>query len=137
MKPILIIILIVVVLTLIFIFQKRIRRNKLLELTKQRKRFTKTDFIKYFELKGFREEDISFIYDEIFKFIELKDFFLMPNDNLHEICGFIDLDDVEFVNVICSKIGVNIPNQDIFDNLNEKYVNFTPEYLFDLIKGNK
>lgn len=61
----------------------------------------------------------------------------MPNDNLHEICGFIDLDDVEFVNMICPKIGVNIPNQDIFDNLNEKYINFTPEYLLDLIKDNK
>ena len=137
MKTILIIILIVVVLTIIFIIQKKARRNKLLELTKQRKRFTKTDFIKYFELKGFREDNISFIYDEIFKFIELKDFSLMPNDNLHEICGFIDLDDVEFVGLICSKIGINIPSQSSFDILNEKYINFTPEYLFDLIKDNK
>lgn len=137
MKTILIIILIVVVLTIIFIIQKKTRRNKLLELTKQRKRFTKTDFIKYFELKGFREDNISFIYDEIFKFIELKDFSLMPHDNLHEICGFIDLDDVEFVNMICSKTGINIPNQNSFDNLNKKYMNFTSEYLFDLIKDNK
>lgn len=137
MKTILILISIIVVLTLIYFIQRKDRRNKLLDLDKTRKRFTKTDFIKYFELKGYNEDSISAIYDEIFKFIELKDFSLMPNDNLHEICGFIDLDDVEFMDRICSRLGINNPIQDDLDILNEKHKNFTPEYLLDLIQYKK
>lgn len=98
-------------------------------------KFTKADFITHFVIKGFREDHISFIYDEIFKFIEFKDFSLMPNDDLHEICEFYDLDDVEFVNSIFNKMDISIPPQDTFDKLNEKYMNFTPEYLFDLINS--
>lgn len=135
MKIALIIYLGILVLTIIFITQREDRSNKLLALTKQRRKFTKTDFITYFLIKGFREDHISFIYDEIFNFIELKDFSLLPNDNLYEICGFYDLDDVEFIDSIFTKMGIDIPPQDTFDKLNEKYKNFTPEYLFDLVSN--
>ncbi len=115
--------------------QRNSLKVKLRKINKTRSRFTKDDFVIYFEARGYDPEIAEIAYDEIMEWIVLKNFTLMPDDNLHLLCDFRDFDDMDFIHEVCSGLGYKMPDQHVLDELNEKYNEFTPEYLIDLLQN--
>jgi len=126
---------VLIIILISYIQDKRVK-TRLQEISLSRQIFTKDDFIKYFELKGYHSYFSSIVYDEIKQHLILKNFTFMPNDNLHEICNMDDYGDNEFIDNICSKLNLISPDQTICDKLNKRYTFFSPEYILDLIQYN-
>lgn len=125
-----------VVLVSFFIYiQRNSLKVKLRKINRSRARFTRDDFVIYFEALGYDPEIAENAYDEIMEWMVLKNFTLMPNDNLHWLCDFRDFDDMDFIHEVCSEMGYKMPEQRVLDKLNEKYDEFTPEYLIDLLQN--
>lgn len=124
-----------VVLVSFFIYiQRNSLKVKLRKINKNRSRFTKDDFVIYFEARGYDAEIAEVAYDAIMEWIVLKNFTLLPDDNLHLLCDFRDFDDMDFIHEVCSGMGYKMPDQHVLDELNGKYDEFTPEYLIDLLQ---
>jgi len=135
MKVLLIILFILVGAIVFGIVERNIHKHKLVKINKGRDKLSKEDFVQYFLTKGYNYDFISIIYNEITLYIGLKDFVLLPNDDLRKICDLHDLDDIELIDRICHELGVEKPNQASFDSINNKYDYLSFEYLLDLTKN--
>lgn len=126
------------VLTIILIsyIQNKRQKSRLKKISLARQIFTKDDFTKYFEHKGYQTYFSSIVYDEIIKHLNLEKFVLMPDDDLHKICNLDEFGDNELIEKICSQLNLISPDQSILDKLNKRHKNFSPEYILDLIQYN-
>jgi hypothetical protein len=134
MEFLLIILLIIIVVIIWGLIEKRIHKNELLELNKERKNLSKSEFVENFISKGYDYDVISKIYDELILHIGIENFVILPEDDLHKICNLHDLDDIELIDRICQNLEIEKPSQKDFDSLADKYDYLNFESLLELAR---
>jgi len=119
------------------LIERRIFKNKLLKLNKERQNLSKAEFVENFISKGYDYDVISKIYDELIRYIGIEDFVLLPDDDLHKICDLHDLDDIELIDRICQLLKIEKLSQKDFDSLTDKYDYLNFESLLELTRNLK
>ena len=122
-------------LTLIFSFVQNKRYvKKLRKLNESRPNLTRTEYINQLVNSGFEQHHAEVVHDKIREFIQMDDFSIYPEDDIHKIYGIEDLDDVELIDGICDKLKIRKAEQKDFDELNKKLKIFNAESILILTK---
>ncbi len=108
-------------------------KRGLQKLDFNRSRLERADYIELLLNKGFERKHIEVVHDEIKEFIDINDFSMYPEDDIHRLYNIIDLDDVELIDRICNKLDIRNAEQEDFDLTGEKYKNTTAESILYLL----
>jgi hypothetical protein len=136
MNNIVILIAIIIVTTVIYYsIQKKKWKNKIERINSNRPKITREEYINRLEKKGFNKKHIEIVHDEIYKFIDLENFSMYPEDCIYSIYRIEDLDDVELIDQICRKSNIRKPEQKDFDNLADQYPTTTAESILVLMRN--
>lgn len=73
------------------------------KLNESRPNLTRTEYINRLVKNGFDKQHAEVVHDEIREFIQMDDFSIYPEDDIHKIYGIEDLDDIELIDTICEK----------------------------------
>jgi hypothetical protein len=120
----------------IFSYIVRLRNeNKLRRLSDSRPSLTRTEYISKLVNAGFNENHVEVVYDKIKELISLDGFSIYPEDDIREIYGIDDLDDIELIDSICKKLNLRLVEQKDCDKLNENMKSFNAEYILALTKS--
>ena len=126
----------IIFLILVFSYiQNKRNEKKLHKLNESRPNLTRTEYIKQFVKNGFEKQHVEIVHDEIREFIQMNDFSIYPEDDIHKIYGIEDLDDIELIDSICEKLNLRKVEQKDCDELNKKMKIFNAEYILTLTKN--
>ena len=109
--------------------------KKLQKLNESRPNLTRSEYINRLSKKGFDKIHVEVVYDKIQEFIQMDDFSIYPEDDLHKIYGIEDLDYIDIIDGICEKLNLRKAEQKDCDELNEKMKIFNAEYILTLTKN--
>jgi len=115
--------------------QNKRNEKRLRKLSGSRPKITRTEYINQLVKKGFEKQHAEMVHDEIREFIQMDDFSIYPEDDIHKIYGMEDLDDIELIDTICEKLNLRKAEQKDCDELNEKMKVFNAEYILTLTKN--
>ncbi|WP_299892208.1 hypothetical protein [uncultured Lacinutrix sp.] len=133
-KTLIIVLSIISFIIILAIIGAKRRETKLRALIDSREPLAKEDYVKHFIKKGFTKKHIEVLHDKLNEFIGLEGYSVYPDDDLRELYGFEDLDDIEFINQIIIELNLRQLN-DADYNETERYVKlFNAEYILTLIK---
>ncbi|PIA81713.1 hypothetical protein BFR04_13335 [Gaetbulibacter sp. 4G1] len=126
----------IVFIMLIFSYiQNKRNENRLRKLNKSRSNLTRTEYINRLVKNGFDKQHVEVVHDEIREFIQMNDFSIYPEDDIHKVYGIDGLDDIELIDVICEKLNLRKAEQKDCDELNKKMKSFNAEYILTLTKN--
>lgn len=126
----------IIFLILVFSYIQNKRNEKeLRKLNESRPNLTRTEYINRLVKSGFEKQHAEIVHDEIREFIQMDDFSIYPEDDIHKIYGIEDLDDIELLDSICEKLNLRKAEQNDCDELNEKMKIFNAEYILTLTKN--
>ncbi|MFC7357094.1 hypothetical protein ACFQO1_05305 [Jejudonia soesokkakensis] len=131
------IIIIGVIIFLILIFsyvQNKRNDKKLRKLNKSRPKITRTEYINRLVKSGFEKRHVEVVHDEIREFIQMDDFSIYPEDDIHKIYGVENLDDIELIDNVCEKLNLRKAEQKDCDELNKSVEIFNAKYILTLTK---
>ena len=135
MKSLLIILSTSLILTMIFYSIKTItHENRLFKLKQSRPNLSRQDYINHFVQEGFDEEHVVVVHDQIRETIQMDEFSIYPEDDLHKIYGIADLDDIELVDSICKKLNLRLAQHSEIEALNNEMTSFNARYILSLTK---
>ncbi len=132
---------IIIIGTIFFLFiifgyiQNKRNEKRLRKLNESRPNLTRTDYINRLVKNGFDKQHAEVVHDEIRKFIQMDDFSIYPEDDIHKIYGIEDLDDIELIDTICEKLNLRKAEQKDCEGLNKKMKTFNAEYILTLTKS--
>lgn len=127
--------------TIIFVFlifsyvQNKRNEKKLQKLKKSRPNLTRSEYITQLVNKGFNQLHAEVVHDKIREFIQMDDFSIYPEDDIHKIYGIEDLDDIELIDGICEKLSLRKTEQKDCDELNKKLKIFNADYILTLTRN--
>ena len=125
----------IIFLMLIFSYvQNKRNEKKLRKLNESRPNLTRTKYINRLVKNGFDKRHVEIVHDKIREFIQMDDFSIYPEDDIHKIYGIEDLDDIELIDTICKKLNLRKAEQKDCDELNKKMKIFNAEYILTLTK---
>tara|TARA_R110001632_G_scaffold227288_1_gene361716 strand:- start:2416 stop:2688 length:273 start_codon:yes stop_codon:yes gene_type:complete len=84
---------------------------------------------------GFEKQHAEVVHDEIREFIQMDDFSIYPEDDIHEIYRIEEIDDIELIDEICKKLNLRKVEQKDCDELNKKTRNFNAEFILTLTRN--
>ena len=131
---------IIIIGTIIFLFvifgyiQNKRYEKRLRKLNESRPNLTRTEYINRLVKNGFDKQNVEVVHDEIREFIQMEEFSIYPEDDIHKIYGIEDLDDIELMDTICKKLNLRIAEQKDCDELNKKMEVFNAKYILTLTK---
>ena len=114
--------------------QNKRNEKKLRKLNESRPNLTRTEYINQLVKSGFDKQHAEVVHDEIRGFIQMDDFSIYPEDDIHKTYGIEDLDDIELIDGICKKLNLRKAEQKDCDELNIKMKSFNAEYILTLTK---
>jgi hypothetical protein len=114
-------------------FSKRRKKRGLVEIAKDRDTLSKEDYIESLVKKGHKRNHIEVIYDNISTHLAFQ-FSIYPEDDVRVICNLYDLDDIEFIIEVFSKLEIEYPNDNVFEIVEKRHNCFNIEYILDLVK---
>jgi len=132
---------IIIIGTIIFFFSllgyiQNIRNKKRLQkLNESRPNLTRTEYINRLVKKGFDKQHAEVVHNEIREFIQMDEFSIYPEDDIHKIYGIEDLDDIELIDKICEKLNLRKAEQKDLDEVNKEIKLFNAEYILTLTKN--
>ena len=132
---------IIIIGIIIFIFvifgyvQNKRNEKRLRKLNESRPNLTRTEYINRLKKNGFEKQHVEIVYDQIREFIQMDDFSIYPEDDIHKIYGIEDLDDIELIDTICEKLNLRKAEQKDCDELNKRMKTFNAEYILTLTKS--
>ncbi len=132
---------IIIIGVIIFLFvifgyiQNKRNEKKLRKLNESRPNITRTEYINRLVKNGFDKQHAEIVHDEIREFIQMDEFSIYPEDDIHKIYGIEDLDDIELIDTICEKLNLRKAEQKDCDVLNNKMKIFNAEYILTLTKN--
>ncbi|MEA1787595.1 hypothetical protein U1E44_15950 [Arenibacter sp. GZD96] len=126
----------IIFLILVFSYiQNKRNEKKLRKLNESRPNLTRTEYINRLVKNGFEKQHAEIVHDEIREFIQMDDFSIYPEDDIHKIYGIEDLDDINLIDSICEKLNLRKAKQKDCEELNEKMKIFNAEYILTLTKN--
>lgn len=132
----------IIIIGIIFFFfailgyiQNKQNEKRLRKLNLSRPNITRTEYINRLVKNGFDRRHSEIVHDEIREFIQMDDFSIYPEDDIHKIYGIEDLDDIELIDTICKKLNLRKAEQKDCDELNKKMKIFNAEYILTLTKN--
>lgn len=131
MKALLIILSTNLILAVIFY---SLKKKRLYKLKQSRPNLSRQDYINHFVQEGFAEEHVVVVHDQIRAFIQMDEFSIYPEDDLHKIYGIVDLDDIELVDSICKKLNLRSAQDTEIEALNNEMASFNARYILCLTK---
>jgi hypothetical protein len=109
--------------------------NKLKKVNSTRKPLSKDSYIKLLKDKGYDEQTITIVYDEIRKYIPFENFSMYPEDDIYELYEIDPEDFSDHITCILKKLNKAEPPQAEIDKLNWEYAqSMTIEYVLKLTK---
>ncbi len=124
----------IIILVVIFYVQNKWDKERLCKLNESRPNLTRAEYIDLLVKEGFDKQHVEVVHDQIRKFIQMDEFSIYPEDDIHEIYGIKDLDDIELVDGICKKLNLRKMEQKDCDELNKKMTLFNAKYILTLTK---
>ena len=124
---------VIMILVFSYIQNKRNKKN-LRELSESRPNLTRSDYINRLLVKGFDKLHVEVVHDQLREFIQMDEFSIYPEDDIHIIYGIVDLDDIELIDRICKKLNLRKAEQNDFEEVNKKTKIFNAEYILTLTK---
>ena len=126
----------IIFLILVFTYiQNKRYEKKLRKLNESRPNLTRSEYINRLVKNGFEKKHAEIVYDKIREFIQMDGFSIYPEDDIHKIYRIEDLDDIELIDSICTKLNLRKAEQKDFDELNEKMKIFNADYILTLTKN--
>ncbi len=117
----------------ISIFQRWKWKKGLQKLNFNRPKLEREEYILILLDKGFERNHIEVVHDEINEFIDINNFSMYPEDDIHRLYKIVDLDDVELIDRICNKLNIRNAEQEDYDLTGKKYRNTTAESILYLL----
>ena len=133
-ETIIIIIILIVSIVIYSIIKNSVTEDNLKDINNKRPILSRLEYIEIFEKKGFDRSHIEVVYDEIKKFLSIKNFSMYPEDDLHKQYGINDLDDVEIIHSIFKKLNVRLISEKEIKVINEKFDYFSVEYILTALQ---
>ncbi len=132
----------IIIIGIIFFFfailgyiQNKQNEKRLRKLNQSRPNINRTEYVNRLVKNGFDSRHSEIVHDEIREFIQMDDFSIYPEDDIHKIYGIEDLDDIELIDTICKKLNLRKAEQKDCDELNKKMKIFNAEYILTLTKN--
>lgn len=110
-------------------------KQRLRKLNQSRPNINRAEYVNRLVKNGFYRRHSEIVHDEIREFIQMDDFSIYPEDDIHKIYGIEDLDDIELIDTICKKLNLRKAEQKDCDELNKKMKIFNAEYILTLTKN--
>ncbi|MEP3494069.1 MAG: hypothetical protein ABJN61_11700 [Flavobacteriaceae bacterium] len=102
------------------------------QLSDSRPNLTRAEYVNRLVKKGFNKHQAEIVHDVIREFIQMDNFSIYPEDDIHKIYAVEDLDDVELIDVICKKLNLREVVQEDIDELDKTLKIFNAEYILTL-----
>lgn len=115
--------------------QNKRNEKRLRKLNESRPNLTRTEYINRLVKSGFEKQHAEVVHDEIREFIQMDDFSIYPEDDIHEIYRIEEIDDIELIDEICKKLNLRKVEQKDCDELNKKTRNFNAEFILTLTRN--
>ena len=132
----------IIIIGIIFFFfailgyiQNKQNEKRLRKLNQSRPNINRTEYVNRLVKNAFDSRHSEIVHDEIREFIQMDDFSIYPEDDIHKIYGIEDLDDIELIDTICKKLNLRKAEQKDCDELNKKMKIFNAEYILTLTKN--
>lgn len=114
--------------------KKRKHIKTLRELDQKRARLTRAEYVHLLLKKGFDKRHIEVVHDNIRQLIDLEDFSMHPEDDIHSLHAKDDFEAVEFIRGICNELHLGDVSQKDFNQLDKEMIVFNAEYILTLTK---
>jgi len=114
--------------------QNKRSENRLRKLNESRPDLSRTEYINRLVKNGFNKQHAEVVHDEIREYIQMDDFSIYPEDDIHKVYGVEALDDSELIDTICEKLNLRKAEQKDCDELNKTMKLFNAEYILTLTK---
>ena len=133
-KAIIIIGTIIFLVVILSFVQKKLDKIRLRKLNESRTSFSRAEYINRLVKKGFDQQHVEVLYDQIREFIQMDEFSIYPEDDIRKIYGIEDLDDIELIDRVCKRLNLREAEQKDLDELNKKMELFNAVYILTLTK---
>lgn len=130
----------IITLTILFLIgvfdylQKRHYIKTLRNLNERRPHLSRSEYINLLVKKGFDRCHIEVVHDNISQLVNIYNFSIYPEDDIHNSYAIDDLEDIEFIGKICKALNLRQVNKKDYNQLSKEMKVFNAEYILTLTK---